>query len=128
MGVAEDFDAAMPMEPLDMEVVDTLDVGIAADATLEISDAGEDPEMPAADAIVATQDAAPEIADAGFQAADGAPSTLDAEMRSEDFSMDEGVGSSSGCHVSLVGQRAPMLSLLLFFGGLMALRRRSSVY
>ena len=41
-----------------MEVVDTLDVGIAEDATLEISDAGEDPEMPAADAIVATQDAA----------------------------------------------------------------------
>lgn len=128
MGVAEDFDAAMPMEPLDMEVVDTLDVGIAADATLEISDAGEDAEMPAADAIVATQDAAPEIADAGFQAADGAPSTLDAEMRSEDFSMDEGAGSSSGCHVSLEGQRAPMLSLLLFFGVLMALRRRSSVY
>ena len=108
MGVDDVADAQVPDDQLDMDVADEFDAMVADDAAVEAADAGVEPEMNEPDAQSTSPDG--EVSQADMSA--GEP-------------MENDAGADSGCHVSTGQGQAPGWALMLFFGGLFTLRRRT---
>ena len=110
MGVVDVADTQVPDDQLDMDIADEFDAMVADDAAVEDFDAGVEPEMMEPDAQSTSSDG-------GLSQAD---------MSAEQV-MGNDASADSGCHLSTAHGQAPGWVLMLFFGGLLTLRRRPVV-